>query len=98
MNWAYIVQVDVTCFEHGLKLSGSTKVEFLDQLCDLSTSAVLRVVSEVSKRRVSYIRTTVRGMGYRSVSQTFLHEDLFWLRKITTAPQILVLRKYTVSG
>jgi hypothetical protein len=29
-------------------------------------------------------------MGYRSVFQTFLQADPFWLRKITTDPQILV--------
>jgi len=35
MDWAHIVQVGVTSFEHGIKLSVSIKVEaFLDQLCD----------------------------------------------------------------
>jgi len=35
MDWAHIVQIGVTCFEHGIKLSGLIKVEaFLDQLCD----------------------------------------------------------------
>jgi len=35
VDWAHVVQVDVTCFEHGIKLSGSIKFEaFLDQPCD----------------------------------------------------------------
>jgi hypothetical protein len=43
MDWAHIVQIDVTCFEHGIKLPGLIKVEaFLDQLCDYHLLKICR--------------------------------------------------------
>ena len=43
MDWAHLVQVGVTGFEHGIKLSGSIKVEaFLDQLCDCHLFKICR--------------------------------------------------------
>jgi hypothetical protein len=50
MNLADIVHFGVTCFEHGIKFSGPTKVEaFLDHCVafSFSRSAVLRVLGEV---------------------------------------------------
>jgi len=43
VDWAYIVQVRVLCFEHGIKFSVSIKAEaFLSQLCDCNLLKICR--------------------------------------------------------